>query len=489
MRRHGLVGLLLTTMLLVGAGCGDDRVVAPPSGAPGDDSPVGAIDPDQAARELALAAGWAIEEAQAQAEKSSGGGSDASPNCVVTSARTAVTADVAHYEWRVRIGSGPHDFIGLHRVVKERRPGVPIRAQRAMFLQHGDAKNFTGMFLPGTLSAATPDDFGAAVFWARHDIDVWGIDQAWNLVPAETVDFGFMANWGIDKQSRDLGLALAMARAVRVLTGCGCSRLTLLGYSSGSATGYAALNAEAQRPPALRQVANWIAVDYSPISDNEEWNQIANCGYVPFYQDMLDRGEYGYFVGFDYLGNLARNDPGGESPVFPGFTNLQAAMYMGAGQIFGVGDIHYLAGIWENDLPVAFQFVTLDQWLDFMIAGAPWEPVRFMLDYCVWSCPSYDAPWDDHFAEITVPVLNVAAAGGVGPTTYWCLSQLGSTDVTRLDVQLRPEGEALYDYGHIDLWIASNSQQLVWEPILDWVLGHTADRDDAAPRVAVGATP
>jgi hypothetical protein len=477
MKRTFACMALLLLWILAG-GCGEERAVAPEQTQIADDS---GIDTQLAAAEILAQAGWEIADGQTPPA----GAPEKIVGIVTGFERREVAPGIAHYFWRVRVGPDPRDAIGLHRVVRERRPGVPVRAPRAMFLQHGDAKDFTGMFLPGTLSATTPDDFGAAAFWARNDVDVWGIDQAWNLVPAETSDFAFMAGWGVDRQSRDLGLGIAIARAARVLTGCGLDRVVLLGYSSGSVTGYAYLNAESQLPPGLRQVAGWIPVDYSPISDDAEWNAIQNCGYIDFYQQMLDNGEYGYFVGFDFLGNLARDDPDGDSPVFPGFTNLQAALYLGAGPIFNYASVHYLAGIWENDLPVGFQFVTVDQWLDFMIAGAPWEPVRFMLDYSVWGCRETDVPWDDHFAEITVPVLNVAAAGGIGPTTYWCLDQIGSEDITRLDIRLRPETEALYDYGHIDLWIAYNARDLVWEPILDWVVAHTGPGHRVATQLGV----
>jgi hypothetical protein len=206
-------------------------------------------------------------------------------------------------------------------------------------------------------------------------------------VPAATSDFAFMADWGLDKQYKDLGLAVTLARTVRLLTGNGFDKMNLLGYSSGSATGYALINAETQLPPGRRQVGGWIPVDYSPITDDDEWNTIQNCDYIPFYQGLIDSGDYGYFVGFDYLGNLARDDPDGDSPVLAGLTNLQAAIYFGAGPIFNVGGIHYLAGTWENELPVDLVHVTVEQWLDFMVAGAPWEPARFILDYAHLGMP------------------------------------------------------------------------------------------------------
>ncbi|MBK9471140.1 MAG: hypothetical protein IPO18_02495 [bacterium] len=456
---------ILLLLMMPGAGCNVDRAAAPESTVMTDAQ---SADPALLAADILHQAGWEPAEDQVVPEPSGG-------KCIglVTFVdRTEVAPGIAHYFWTVRVGPAPEDRIGLHRVVRETRPRVPARTQLSVFLQHGDAKNFVGMFLPGTISASTPDDFGAAVYWARAGVDVWGIDQAWNLVPAATSDFAFMADWGLDKQYKDLGLAVTLARTVRLLTGNGFDKMNLLGYSSGSATGYALINAETQLPPGRRQVGGWIPVDYSPITDDDEWNTIQNCDYIPFYQGLVDSGDYGYFVGFDYLGNLARDDPDGESPVLAGLTNLQAAIYFGAGPIFNVGGIHYLAGTWENELPVDLVHVTVGQWLDFMVAGAPWEPARFILDYAIWGCREQDMPWDDHFGEITLPVLNVAAAGGIGPTTYDCLALLGSSDITNLTVQLLPDDQALYDFGHIDLWIARESPELVWQPILDWLVDH-----------------
>lgn len=466
MKRTLLFSVLLTLAVLLAA-CSTEQTVAPE---PVSTRDIQVVDPAQVAAEILNLAGWTMEEAGSLPDPDP----DKCVEVIVAFDREEVAAGIFHYRWEIQMGMDAMDVIALHRVVKEDGPKGPIRAKKSIFLQHGDAKDFRGMFLPGTLSATTPDDFGAAIYWARRDVDVWGIDQAWNLVPAETEDFGFMAEWGMDKQAKDLGIAVAIARQARLATGNGNRKMILLGYSSGSATGYALINAETQLPPGLRQVGGWIPVDYSPVTDSAEWNEIANCQFIPEYLEMMANGEYGYFVGFDYFGNLARDDPDGASPAFPGFTNLQTAMYFGSGPIFDVGDIHYLAGIWEDDMPVDFIHTTVDQWLDFMIAGAPWEPVKYMLDYSIWGCLETDVPWDDHFGEITVPVLNVAAAGGIGPTTYYCLDLLGSRDITDLTIQLMSPEEALFDFGHIDLWIADGAPDLVWEPILDWVEDHTA---------------
>lgn len=465
MKRTMFFVLLMSVALLFTA-CSTDRSVAPE---PPTALPSSTINQQQVAADLVYLAGWAVEDAEAlplpNPEKCA--------NTILSYEREEVAPGIAHYRWEIQVGDHEMDVIALHRVVKERSPEHPIRARNAIFLQHGDAKDFVGMFLPGTLSTTTPNDFGASIYWAERNMDVWGIDQAWNLVPAETEVFDFMADWGITKQAQDLGTAVTLARLARLATGNGYRKMILLGYSSGSTTGYALINAETQIPPGRRQVGGWIPVDYSPVSDDEEWNEVAQCMAIDGLQDMIDNGEYGYFVGFDFLGNLARDYPDDPSPAIEGLTNLEAAMFFGAGPIFGVGAVHYLAGIWEDDFPVDFVHVTVEQWLDFMVAGSPWQPTQFLFDYSIWGCMETPVPWDEHFAEITVPVLNLGGAGGIAPTTSYCLSLLGSDDITDMSIQLLPDEDVLYDFGHIDLWIADVAPELVWDPILEWVRDHT----------------
>jgi len=163
---------------------------------------------------------------------------------IINFQRQIITDNIVHYKFQVPVGSGQHDVIGIHRVVKEKRKFRPIKTDKTVFLQHGDSKDFEGMYLPGIHSPNTPDDFGIAIFLAENNIDVWGIDQAWTLVPKETSDFSFMENWGIQKQVDDLRIAMAITRFARLLTGSGFDKLILSGYSSGVVTGFALLNEE-----------------------------------------------------------------------------------------------------------------------------------------------------------------------------------------------------------------------------------------------------
>ncbi len=386
--------------------------------------------------------------------------------------REHVTGDIYHYHFELRIGAHPFDKLGIHRVIKEPRYLRPIRTHKNIMLQHGDCKDFQGMFLPGTLSPNTPDDFGLAVFLAVNEVDVWGIDQAWTLVPAEVTDFSFMQHWGLQKQVDDLRLAMAIAYYVRTLTGSGKDQLNLLGFSSGVWTGYALLNAETQLKPKNRLAKGLIAADGTYKTDSEALKKSFFINEYNRTKALLDKGEYGDFVPFATIAELARTDPNGDSPLIPGLTNMQASMFFAAGPILGEVTFHYFAGRWENDLPVDLQYLTKDEYFDFMAAGVPWEAAKFMNDYCAVTSELVDLPFDDHLNEITVPILNLSPAGGFGEFSKYTTTLLGSTDITHVMPSLHPPEEAVMDFGHVDLFLAHDAPTLVWRPILNWLQAH-----------------
>jgi hypothetical protein len=138
--------------------------------------------------------------------------------------RRVLTGNIAEYSFRVRVGTGPYDVIGVHRVVRETAPFVPSRPAQAVFLAHGDIWGFRAAFLTAVDSPALPDDQALPVFLARNGVDVWGIDFRWSLVPGDLTDYSFMADWGIATDARDLGVALGLARLTRGLTGAGAVR-------------------------------------------------------------------------------------------------------------------------------------------------------------------------------------------------------------------------------------------------------------------------
>jgi hypothetical protein len=39
-------------------------------------------------------------------------------------------------------------------------------------------------------------------------------------------------------------------------------------------------------------------------------------------------------------------------------------------------------------------------------------------------------------------------------------------------VQFLPDDRRALDFGHADLFTATNAETLVWKPILDWIVAH-----------------
>ena len=428
------------------------------------------INPELIARELTDMNGWQVEENTDQPkdnqalQKSAG-------YYIMNFQRNHIIEDIYHYKFQVRTGSGPYDIIGIHRVVKERWFGLPARTELSLFFQHGDAKDFEGMMLPATHSPSTPPDFGMAVYLAKKNVDVWGIDQAWTLVPEGTSDLSFMQDWGLQRQVDDLSIAIAIARYTRLFSGGGFGKMILSGYSSGVFTGFALLNEETQKRPALRQVSGFIPMDFG-VKMNDACFKPYFSDFYYYMLNVMNNGVYHEDVPFKPLGFLARNDPDSPSPMLEGLTNLQAALFFGAGQIFGPdGVFHYLAGNLEDGLPTSLQLVTNEQWFDFLESAPPYEPLKFEADYAALMTDVVDVPFDDHLSKIEVPIFNLAAAGGGGDLSIYGTTFLGSDDITHLIVSIGASSP-VEEFGHIDLFIASNAPMLVWDPIYQWLKSH-----------------
>lgn len=471
--KHIFLVVTLFLVLIIPLGCSRDSVTEPTPPSPSAD--VAGIEPGVrlAALEYVRSSGWEQDVDEMAALLETDGPMDATSKTatgwVVNFQREVLPGGLVHYSARVRTGPGRYDFIGIHRVVKEQRPNRPLRTRSAVFLQHGASKDFVGMFLPANYSDNLPDDFGFAQYLARNDVDVWGIDQAWNVVPAEETNFDFMAEWGIPRHVRDLRIGLEIARLSRLLTGSGFDKMTLLGYSFGAEFGYALLDGEATLPPGLRQVGGYIPVDMVVKTDNAEMRQFM-CDYGTYIRDRYASGYYNDDSIMRPAGELARDDPDGDSPMFPGMTNLQVAMYLGGGVIYPP-TVHFLSGIMQDDFPVAFRNVSIPAWIDFLCSASPHEPALAGVDQAQQICDDA-VPWDDHLGAVSVPIFYVGAQGGMGDLGLLTLSFLGSTDIQTMMVSTDPD--ILLDFGHIDLFLGQNAPGLVWQPILEWIRSHGA---------------
>ncbi|GMU07877.1 hypothetical protein [Corallococcus caeni] len=410
--------------------------------------------------------------------------------------REALGGGLAHYTWKVRVGTGKYDVIGVHRVVREARPWIPARSSRAVFLVHGDLWGFAPAFLTNTCVSTMPEDRSLAAFLASQDVDVWGLDLRWVGVPEEETDFEFMAAWSIQTHAKDLGTGLALADVVRRLSGNGGNdRMFLMGWSRGATIGYAYLDAESQRPRALRRVDGFVPMDM-PVRfgpDAAQQQQWACERYELLNADRaMGRTEGGLLgpapgIPVRHLGWAAAQDPNGLSLLAPGFveqprpTNRQLAV-IAAGDTatllrpFKLQPLvpgYHLAGSVPDasGLPVKTAYTPEPTLFDYFQLAVPYQSLNEVVETEAQLC-GLDVPFDDHLQDVKVPVLYVGAAGGVGRYGEYSTRLLGSTDVTRLIVRSRGESERALDFGHADLFLARDARVRVWQPILQWLRAH-----------------
>ncbi|MEW6181944.1 MAG: hypothetical protein AB1500_02040 [Bacillota bacterium] len=399
---------------------------------------------------------------------------------LVSYTRKQLFEDIYKYTWILKVGPGQFDKIGVYRVVKEKSPGVPIAAPKAVMMNHGDASNFDTLFLCSTLSNKVPKDQSLGIYLAKKYIDVWGVDRRWTFVPDGTTDFSFMKNWNTALHVRDIRVGVKLARLIRGSTGSGAGKLLMLGISRGAQFTYAYANAETQLPDSSRDLKGIIPMEmvYKFSPQNQDLKDAAYQRYLEA-KEKYDQGIYysdepAQLKIITYLAATAPDDP---SPVIPGFTNKQAALFLLSATYLTtplppVPYYHYLAGKFDSaGIPTDLTYTTFGYALDLAAATPGYMSIGEDIDgEALWS-DKVAVPYDDYLSQIKIPALYIGAAGGFGEYGVHTLSLLGSTDKNSYVVKLYPSDPSL-DYGHADPVWANNAKSLVWPMIYGWIAIH-----------------
>lgn len=398
--------------------------------------------------------------------------------------RTEIADGVAHYRFEVRLGPRPFDVVRIHRVVRERRPGRghasprPVRTDGAVFMAHGASLSFEAIFLDA--GTEQPDaGTSLAVFLAAHDVDVWGMDFGWGLVPRETSDFTFMRDWGVERDVDHTLAAMSIARWIRATTGQGPAPLHLLGYSYGGVVAYGAAGRETTQRPALRDVGGLVPVDLALRYPTPEVTALYRpCVGAANQRARLDAGDYVDRAGIDFggLSQLATVAPDDPSPAIPGLTNLQAILFIGANTyLTGPREVwHFVAGdLGEDGIPVGLLYTEVERWIGLGASLPPYMPRRLGYETASSVCAdpaAEDVSFDDHLADIRVPVLYLGAQGGFGADGHFTATLTASDDVTFHTVSLQAEERRAVDFGHADLMLAEDAPDLAWGELLRWLV-------------------
>jgi pimeloyl-ACP methyl ester carboxylesterase len=403
---------------------------------------------------------------------------------IMHSDRTQLGDDIAHYRYDVAMGPGKYDVVRIHRIVREKRPNKPVSTRNAVMLLPGNPNSFEGIFMAPMVTGVSEMDHSIVIFLAKNDIDVWGMDYGWALVPMDETDFTFMGQWGLAKDVAHAEAALSFVRSIRVGTGQGNGKLHVLGFSYGGQVAYPLVGAETLQPPGLRNVKGMIALDIGVKLGNEGDREFY-CAMADIDQARLDSNppsSYANDIGLSLyvLGYLASSAPDDASPYFAPLTNWQAALFVGTStELMTPGQFWHLVGgdLNEYGIPSTLRFTDDQLWVGAMGAAfPPYYPVRIDIDTDQVLCGTVDTPFDDHLAQITVPILHVGAKGGFGPSAYASTTFTASRDVTTITVQRLSDADEAMDFGHADTVLATDAETLVWRPILDWIMAHRENR-------------
>lgn len=389
--------------------------------------------------------------------------------------RTVLGDDVVHYRFDVVVGPGTFDVIRLHRVVREKRPYQPIRTLDGVLLLAGSPNYFEAMFMEPLISQVPAWDRALAVYLAQNDIDVWGMDYGWALVPADTTDLSFMKGWGVAKDGHHAEIAMSLARLLRGVTGQGFGQLNLLGFSYGGFIGYSLAGEETQQPRVSRNIKGLIIFDVA-MKLNDENDRAFYCQAAAADQANLDAGVYNDDTGLflKLLSDLALSVPSDPSENIPGTTNYQAALMFGTSTELLSGQFwHFVAGFLdENGVPSALRFTEDRLWLDVLANIPPHLPMQTNYDTDATFCGKMAMPFDDHLRQVKIPILLAGAAGGFGKAGYYTPTLTGSKDITKFIVQLLPDDQRAQDFGHAETVFARDAKTLVWKPVLEWIVAH-----------------
>lgn len=384
-----------------------------------------------------------------------------------------------HYHFDVKFSDGSE--IGIHRVVKVTGSGgltvQPAATLQSVMLAHGDVWSFEPAFMPSAHSSSgsvgSPLAGSLPEMLAQDDFDVWGIDFGWTHL-STGADTSVLAGWGVDRDARDLTLAMSVARRIR---GLGSNRMHLIAWSRGAITGYAAASLDGARPGLLRNLRSFIPVDIyveSPFAAQ----RAKACTRLAANQAAIAGGVYANdstLIGL--LGQWAVSSPSGASPAFPGFTNAVAANFVAAATYALLAPneptpfYHLFAGTWDATGPVGLTYSDTARVYQLMAAASPYEPLQLMADSDAATCddPAADVAFDDRLAAIRVPLLYVGAAGGFGASGVFTAAQTSSAIRQSHVVQLDTAANSLYDIGHADIFHARSARSLFWTAMRDFM--------------------
>ncbi|MEM0315622.1 MAG: alpha/beta fold hydrolase [Archaeoglobaceae archaeon] len=353
--------------------------------------------------------------------------------------KTVRGTDLKRYVWIVdRPPYGSYDKIAIHRVVNE-----SISGDKPVIL-----------ILPGTWSSGEQlanlswndngwidvnEEYALVPFLANRGFDVYTIDYRTHFVPNATTNFSFMYEWGWVNWVWDIKTAVEKIKQIS-----GKEKIYLAGESFGgsAAQNYATLFQEDLK--GLILLDGMARVGTRTNSYNLPANLTAmKSGAIPYHVPS-NGGPNNWHIWVDAILN--------PSPT----KNITLLSQLSTWYV-APGAANPFSYPWAIMIPHVYFAV--------MASFDPFWSNRLNLDraaYLDWqNCPYLPFDFDDHYSEITVPVISFISqwAYNLGAR---CVNPTGSDDFTCVLLQ---------GYGHLDVYNGPFIRKDVNEPLLNWMLG------------------
>ena len=368
------------------------------------------------------------------------------------------------------LATTPYDKIGLHRLVN---PNIVPRG--VVFLTNCPTWG-TGaerISNPATDNWTKYENFSQAIYWANRGFDVYAIDYRSYFVPKNlnASQMSFMANWGWDVWISDIKEAANQAKAIS-----GVSKFFISGECSGAE---AALNYATKYPGDLRGIIlldmNFLGGPGEPVVGTAKPTNTYNLTATLAGMDRAQNWTRDDFpLAFGNWANYALQNPGapasfvGGAPPTPATNPLTNKTWTNITEYMSY-IVQYmvpaLPGMYSN-IAGGYGNVTQDE---FSFANSAFLPLRLIYENTAmadWvNCPYMTFDYDDHYKDINVPVIAFESSifGMRFGQPFKFVNGLATSDFT---------GVMLPNYGHMDVFMGTNSAKDVSQPALDWMLSH-----------------
>jgi pimeloyl-ACP methyl ester carboxylesterase len=373
----------------------------------------------------------------------------------ITVNRGSITGnpDLVEYVWTAnRPPGGLYDKIAVHRVV--RADGK--FGQDVVFILPGtlmSGEQIIHMRKDGVQYVIPNENYSIALYLARRGFDVYTIDYRTHFVPFAESDQAFMLNWGWDAWLGDIKAAVNLIKAVSSVC-----KIYIAGesFGGGAAMNYASLYWKEDLKgiilldPAYCQVAAKRGEEtntYNLTKAIEEMTTVGIyiSGVLCSYSMSFDTSIFQYALAHPEQTDL--------------WAGLMYGLYLG-------GYVNPFDYPWSQPLLALAFMATLDNYWPSML----WLESFAYMDWV--DCPYLPYDFDDHFAEIDVPVI------GFVDERYWpviaaidpnfglygkIVNGVANPDLT---------GIFLEGHGHLDVYVGTYSRERVNEPTYQWLLDH-----------------